>query len=49
MSAERHHAGIICVPQSLGVGAVLRQLLPLALGTAPDSMVDRVVFLGPHA
>jgi hypothetical protein len=48
MNAGKHHAGIICVPQSLGVGAILRQLLPLALVTAPDAMVNRVVFLGSH-
>jgi hypothetical protein len=49
MKAEKHHAGIICIPQNLGVGAILRQLLPLALATAPDAMVNRVVFLGSHA
>mgnify|MGYP001597754055 CR=1 FL=1 len=45
MAQGRHHAGIVCLRQNLAVGAILRQLLPFALDTAPEGMQDRVVFL----
>jgi hypothetical protein len=45
MQRGLHHAGLVCIRQGLSVGVILRQLLPFALGAAPDAMRDRVVFL----
>jgi Domain of unknown function (DUF5615) len=47
MDRGAHHPGIMCLRQSLAIGAILRQLLPFLVGGAPDRLRDQVIFLGP--